>query len=101
LGVGPVYTKITIEFLREVRLGETVTISFAVTGLSLQGTRWTVHHDVLKPNGKKAVRIDMEGVLLDLNTRKPVPANSELLQVFNMCPRTPDFEVIPEMRGSR
>lgn len=98
LGVGPVYTRISIEFLREVRLGETVTISFAVTGLSPQGSRWTVHHNILKPNGKKAVSIDMEGVLLDMNTRKPVPANPELLQVFNLCPRTPDFEVISEMR---
>lgn len=101
LGMGPVYTRISIEFLREVRLGETVTISFAVTGLSPQGMRWTVHHDVLKFNGKKAVSIDMEGVLLDLNTRKPVPANAELLQVFNMCPRTTDFEVISELRRIR
>ena len=98
LGVGPVYTKITIEFLREVRLGETVTISFAVTGLSPQGSRWTVHHDVLKSNGKKAVRIDMEGVLLHLNSRKAVPASPELLEVFNLCPRTQDFEFISEMR---
>lgn len=98
LGVGPVYTAITTQFLREVRLGETVTISFAVTGLSPQGMRWKVHHDVLKSNGKKAVIMDMEGILLDLTTRKPVPATPDLLQVFNLCPRAGDFEVIPELR---
>ena len=34
LGIGPVYTKITIQFLREVLLGETVTVTFTLTGLS-------------------------------------------------------------------
>lgn len=101
LGVGPVYTMITTQFLREVRMGETVTITFAVSGLSPQGARWKVHHDILKANGKKAVSIDMEGVILDLTTRKPVPATPEVLQVFDLCPRTADFEVMPEMRRAR
>src|SRR5215208_6623156 len=98
LGAGPVYISINIQFLREVRMGETVTITFVVTGLSPQGVRWKVHHDILKSNGKKAVSLDVEGVLLDQTTRKPVPATPELLQVFHSCPRTPDFEILPEMR---
>lgn len=98
LGMGIVYTKITTQFLREVLLGETVTITFAVMGLSPQGVRWNVHHDVLKANGKKAVSLDMEGTILDLSTRKPVPPNAELMQIFQRIPRTPDFEVLPEMR---
>jgi acyl-CoA thioester hydrolase len=101
LGVGPVYTMITTHFLREVRMGESVTITFALTGLSPQGTRWKVHHDVLKSNGKKAVSMDMEGLVFDLVTRQPVAATAELLQVFNLCPRGADFEVLSEMRGMR
>jgi acyl-CoA thioester hydrolase len=87
LGVGPVYTAIHAQFLREVHVGETVTITFTLTGLSMQGARWKVHHDVLKSNGKKAVSIDVEGVILDLTTRKPVPPTPELLQTFNLIPR--------------
>lgn len=98
LGVGPVYTTITTHFLREVRMGETVTVTFALAGLSAQGARWKVHHDVIKSNGKKAASIDMEGVLLDLATRQAVAPAPELLQVFHLCPRTDDFEVLPEMR---
>jgi acyl-CoA thioester hydrolase len=100
LGIGPVYTTITSHFLREVHMGEVVTITFAVAGLSAQGARWKVHHDVLKSNGKKAASLDVEGVILDLTSRKPVPATPELLQVFNLCPRTRDFEVMPEIRRS-
>lgn len=98
LGMGPVYTAITTQFLREVRMGETVTITFALTGLSPQGVRWRVHHDAFKSSGKKAASIDVEGVVLDLTTRKPVPPTPELLAVFHLCPRSPDFEVLPEMR---
>jgi acyl-CoA thioester hydrolase len=101
LGVGPVYTAIHAQFLREVRMGETVTITYAIAGLSPQGTRWKVHHDILKSNGKKAVSIDLEGTLLDLTTRKPVPPTPELLQTFNLIPRTADFEVLSEMRRVR
>ena len=100
LGVGPVYIAIATQFLREVRMGETVTITFAVAGLSQSGARWKVHHDVLKSNGKKSATLDVEGVILDLTSRKPAPATPELLQVFNLCPRTQDFEVIPEIRRS-
>lgn len=96
LGMGPVYTAIHAEFLREVRLAETVTITFAVSGLSAQGMRWKVHHDVLKSNGKKAVTFEVEGVILDFTTRRPAVPPAELLQVFHLIPRTQNYEVLPE-----
>lgn len=98
LGIGPVYTKITTQFLREVLLGETVTITFTLTGLSPQGMFWRVHHDIVKSNGKKAVIMDMEGTILDLTTRKPVPSSEELMRVFQLIPHSEDFEILPEVR---
>jgi acyl-CoA thioester hydrolase len=98
LGISPVYTAISTQFLREVRMGETVTITFALTGLSPQGSRWKVHHDILKSNGKKAVMIDVEGLIIDLASRRAVAPIPELLDVFHLCPRAQDFEVMPELR---
>lgn len=96
LGMGPVYTAIHAEFLREVRLGETLTITYAVSGLSPLGGRWKVHHDILKPNGKKAVRLEIEGVILHFTTRKPASPPPELLQIFSLIPRSKEFEVLSE-----
>ena len=96
LGIGPIYTALHAEFFREVRMGETVTITYAMSGLSPQGVRWKVHHDVFKSNGKKAVRIDLEGTILDLSTRRLVLPMPELLQTFNLIPRTTDFEILSE-----
>jgi acyl-CoA thioester hydrolase len=98
LGIGPVYTSLHADFFREVRMGETVTITYALSGLSPSGARWKVHHDVLKSNRKKAVSIDLEGTLLNLSTRKPALPIPELLQVFNLVPRASGFEVLSEMR---
>jgi acyl-CoA thioester hydrolase len=89
LSMGPIYTAIHAQFLREVRMGETITITYALTGLSAQGGRWKVHHDILKSNGKKAVSIDL---------RKPVPPTPDLLQTFQLIPRNAEFQVLPEMR---
>ena len=101
LGISPFYSSLHAEFLREVRMGETVTITFALSGLSTQGERWRVHHDVLKENGKKAVILDLEGGLLHLATRKSALPTSELMETFQLIPRTGDFEVLPDMRRMR
>ena len=97
LGIGPVYTSIHADFFREVRMGETVTITYVLAGLSPSGARWKVHHEILKANGKKAVTLDIEGVVLDLSTRKPVLPSPELMDVFNLIPRTSNFEALSEI----
>jgi acyl-CoA thioester hydrolase len=99
-GMGPVYTAIQAQFLREVRIGETVTITYMLTGLSPAGGRWRVHHDVLKENGKRAVAIDLEGAILDLVARKPAQPTPELLEVFALIPRAADFVVLPDSMRS-
>lgn len=98
LGIGPIYTDIHARFLREVRMGETITITLSLSGLSLKGMRWRVHHDFIKSSGKKAVSLDLEGAILNLTTRQPVPPMPDLFQTFNLIPRSTDFEVLSETR---
>lgn len=99
LGIGPIYTDIHARFLREVRMGEIITITYSLTGLSPLGARWKVHHDFIKANGKKAVSLDLEGAILDLSTRKSVPPPLELSGTFNLISRSPDFEILSERPG--
>ena len=96
LGVGPVYTSLTANFFREVRLGETLTITYLLTGLSEQGLRWKVRHDFLKAKGKKAVTLLLEGTILDLTTRTPTLPTPEFMAVFQLVPRSPDFKVLSD-----
>lgn len=98
LGIGPVYTAIHAQFFREVRMGETVTIAYEMSGLSPHGGRWKVHHDMLKSNGKKAVSLDVEGAIINLATRRPALPTPELLETFHLIPRAKGFEALSETR---
>jgi acyl-CoA thioester hydrolase len=101
LGVGPVYTSLTANFYREVRLGETLAITYLLTGLSPQGIRWKVQHDFLKENGKKAVTLSLEGTILNLSTRQPAIPTPEIMAVFQQVPRAANFEELSEARWFR
>jgi len=98
LGAGPVYTSLTANFFREVFLGETLTITYLLTGLSPQGIRWKVQHDFLKANGKRAVMVALEGTILNLTTRQPTIPTPEIMAVFQQVPRSLEFEVLSESR---
>ena len=98
LGIGPIYTDIHARFLREVRMGETITITYFLAGLSPEGRRWKVNHDFIKSNGKKAVSLDLEGAILDLTTRKSVQPTPELLRAFNLIPHSKEFEILSDTR---
>jgi acyl-CoA thioester hydrolase len=69
-----------------------------MVGLSPQGIRWKIRHDFLKANGKKSVIVLLEGTFLDLATRKPTVLPAPILEVFQLVPRTPDFEVLSDRR---
>jgi acyl-CoA thioester hydrolase len=100
-GLGPVFTTLTAHFYREVRLGDTLTITYYIAGLSPQGVRWKIRHDFLKANGKKAVTLHIEGTIIDLVTRRPSALPPHILDVFQQVPRTPDFSVLPDGRSLR
>ncbi len=98
LGVGPVYTTLTLNFFREIRLAETITITYSLTGLSERGMHWKVRHNFLKENGKKAVTLSLEGTILDLSTRQPTSPTPEVMAVFQQIPRSSDFEDLSESK---
>ncbi len=101
LDVGPVYTTLNVSFFREARLGETLTICYLLTGLSPSGTRWSVQHNFLKSNGKKAVSVSLEGTILNLSTRQPVAPTPQIMEAFQLVPRAPNFEELSESRWFR
>src|SRR5687767_14250375 len=53
LGIGPVYTAIHAQFLREVRLGETVTITYALSGYRHKAAGGKSSMISSSPTGKK------------------------------------------------
>ena len=96
--LGPVILHEAIDYLREVRLGQTVEVDFSLVGLSPDGARFKFEHDIWLPELNKAARIVLAGGWMDLEKRKLRLPPPELLRALHEMPREEGFE---ELKGLR
>ena len=97
LAIGPVVKKDELEYFREVGLHETVTVTYALLGLSADASRFVIENEVWSGRGDRAARVRSTGGWLDLRARKLIAPPSELANAMRQVPRAPDFE---ELRSS-
>jgi acyl-CoA thioester hydrolase len=98
LGLGPVILREEIDYLRELRLGETVEVDFTQAGLAPDGSRFRLAHEFWRPGGKKVARIVLTGGWLDLRARRLVPPPDALLRAISSVPRAEGFEELPALK---
>lgn len=91
LRFGPVMFREEIRYRREARFGDTLRVSVAVAGLAPDGSQWKVHQEVLRPDGKQAAVLTIEGAWIHLDSRRLIAAPDELRILLEETPRTSDF----------
>ncbi len=91
---GPVIFKEWTEYFKEVRMSERLTIEVRIAGLSDDGSRFRIHHDVYKEDGRLAAKHEVSGAWLDLKARKLTLPPTALAEIFSGLARTDDFEII-------
>jgi acyl-CoA thioester hydrolase len=89
--IGPVLLRDEAHYLKEVVLGETITVDIKLAGASPDGGRWIFQHEVRKQNGKKAAVLRVEGGWLDLAARRLVAPPLEFAGILDDLERTEDF----------
>jgi acyl-CoA thioester hydrolase len=99
LAIGPVIRKDEIEYYREVRLHDTVTVTYAALGLSADGSRFVLENEIWSPNGERAATIRSTGGWLDLRERKLVAPPEALRAALAQVPRAPGFVELPSLRA--
>ncbi len=92
LAFGPVVFREETRFMREVAMGDKVSIDVTIAGLSNDASRWRIQHHVLRADGATAAVVTLEGSWLDLKTRKLTFPPAELHELFLRMPKTKDFE---------
>ena len=95
LALGPVIRSDELEYRREVGLHDTVTVTYAILGMSPDGSRFVVENQFLLPSGELAATVRSTGGWLDLRARKLVAPPPALLAAFSQVPRAPDFTELP------
>ena len=86
-GVGLVLVREEIDYVRELRLGDSVEVDFKQLGLSADGSRFRLQHDFTKANGKPAARIVQDGGWMDMRTRRLAAPPEPLGRAFALVPR--------------
>lgn len=96
-GFGPVLLREEIDYLRELHLGQKVTVDFSLLGLSPDGGRWKVQHELFHADGTKAARMVLTGGFLDLKARKLVLPTPQMLELFIQLPRAEGYAELPNL----
>jgi acyl-CoA thioester hydrolase len=97
VGMGPVILREELDYLREVHLGETVECDLQRLGLSPDGVRWRLAHD-LRKGGKQVARIVLLGGWLDLVNRRLAPPPAELLHMFDQLDAGEPYQDLPAVK---
>jgi acyl-CoA thioester hydrolase len=89
--IGPVLFREELFYLREIALGDYVTVSCEITRSRADGSRWTIRHDLYRGDGIKAAVIITEGAWIDMEKRKLTLLPVELSNLFMHSPRSSDY----------
>lgn len=95
LRIGPVIMRDEIEYFRELKLLEEVSVSMELAGLSEDGTRVRLRNVFARMDGKIAAKVTSTLGWLDLASRRLVAPPEKLLSVLTMIERAEDFLVLP------
>jgi len=98
LRIGPVILRDELDYYRELKLLEPVTVDLVLAGLSDDGSRFRIRNHFVREDGKMAARVTSTGGWLDLDARKLTVPPEALLQALLAMPRSDDFETLPSSK---
>jgi len=90
-----------VEYFKEVGLQQQITVTYALAGHALDGSRFLLRHEIFRPDGKLSARVTSAGGWLDLVERKLIVPPPALLSAMNSLEKTSDFAVLPSSIKAR
>lgn len=94
--IGPVISRDDVEYYRELRLLDRCRVTMELGGLSPNGSRFRLRHELQRDDGKSAARVTTTGGWLDLDARKLRVPPQGIVTAMQELPRSTDFEVLPD-----
>ncbi len=101
LRIGPVVMKDEVEYFKEVQLQQEITVTYALAGHALDGSRFLLRHEIFRPDGELSARVTSAGGWLNLAERKLIVPPPALLAAMNSLEKTSDFIALPSSIKTR
>lgn len=95
LRIGPVVRRDEVEYFNEVGLQQQITVTYALAGHAVDGSRFLLRHEIFRADGKLSARVTSAGGWLNLVERKLMVPPPALLAAMNSLEKTDDFTVLP------
>ncbi|AUC24024.1 MULTISPECIES: thioesterase family protein [Polaribacter] len=92
--LGPILFTEETSFRKEIHLGENISVDFKLSGLSKNGERWKITHQVFNEAGELSAIIKVYGAWIDLTKRKLTMPPAEAQYLFDSAEKSDDFEEI-------
>lgn len=92
--VGPILFEENTRYLKEIKMGEDISVNLKLIGLSSKGERWKIQHEVFNADGKLSAIITVYGAWIDLVKRKLTVPPTKFQDIFTSVTKTADFEEI-------
>jgi acyl-CoA thioester hydrolase len=80
-----------------VLFGDGLQVTIRCAGLSPDVSQWRVHQDVLRPDGREAAVLTIQGGWMNLESRKLAAPPPELASILLALPRTRDYEELASL----
>ncbi len=101
LRLGIVIMKDELEYRREVKWMDEITITFNVAGLAPDGSRFKVENEIHRLDGELCAKVTSTGGFMNLDARKLVAPPESILRAYRSLPKTKDYVELPSSIKSR
>jgi acyl-CoA thioester hydrolase len=99
LQVGPVVLREEVEYFKELRLMDLVTVTLELDGLSADGAQMRLRNEFFRADGKRAARLTSQGLWMNLQTRRPVVPPGIVIAALRALAHTADYRELPPREG--
>ena len=91
---GPILFKEETSFLKEIKLGEDISVDLFLKGMSEKGERFKMLHNIYKQDGTIAAKIKIYAAWIDLEKRKLTTPPNGAIKMFKSLQRSEDYQDI-------
>ncbi len=94
LNIGPILFKEETSFLKEIHIGENITVNMTLEESSKGLERWKFSHQIFNEKGELAAEIKVYGAWIDLLKRKLTSLPTSYQHIFIDLPKSKKFKEI-------